>query len=106
MRERKMVRYLLTAASVFAMMSGVALAETAAYDGSNTKTTIIRTAPEHAMGSAKTVTKRYVNHRGNLVTKKKTYSDGFSGGSVSRSKTVTDPALGGTITKSHTTIER
>ena len=100
-----MVRYLLTAASVFAMMSGVALAESP-YDASNTKTTIIRSAPEHAMGSAKTVTKRYVNHRGNLVTKKKTYSDGFSGGSVSRSKTVTDPSDGGTITKSHTTIER
>jgi hypothetical protein len=106
MRERKMVRYLLTAASVFAMMSGVALAETAAYDGTATKTTIIRTAPHHGIGYGKTVTKRHVNEHGKVVTKSKTLNDGFSGGSMTRSKTVTDPADGDTITKSRTTTDR
>ena len=92
-----MVRYLLTAASVLALCSGVALAEPA--DG--TKTVTIHKSPY-----GKTVTKRYINHRGMMVTKKKTFhNDGFSGGSVTRSRTVTEPGAGG-ITHSTTTIER
>jgi len=92
-----MVRYLLSAATVFALMSGVALAQT----GDNgSKTVTINKSPY-----GKTVTKRYMNHHGNLVTKSKTFHDGFSGSSVTRSKTVTDPAAGGTITRSHTDIE-
>jgi hypothetical protein len=99
-----MVRHVLTAASVFAMLSGVALAATP-YDASNTTVTTTRAAPHHGFGYHRMMTKRYVNHHGNMVTKSKTVSDGFSGGSVTRSKTVTDPAAGGTITKSQTTTE-
>jgi len=39
-----------------------------------------------------------------MVTKSKTYSDGFSGSSVSRTRIVTDPDTG--MRKSRTTIER
>ena len=99
-----MVRYLLTAASVFAMMTGVALAETAVYDGPNTKT-IIHGAPHHGIGARKTITKRYINQHGKMVTKSKTLNDGFSGGSVTREKTVTDPTSGTTVTKSRTSSE-
>src|SRR5260370_38840234 len=96
-----MVRHLLAAASVLVLMSGAALAE---FDQSGSKTiTITRSAP-HDMGANKTITKRYVNRHGYLVTKSKTFSDGFSGSSVSRSKTVTDPDTG--MTRSHTIIER
>ena len=99
-----MVRHVLTAASVFAMLSGVALAATP-YDASNTTVITTRAGPHAGLGYHKSITKRYINHHGKLVTKSKTYSDGFSGGSVTRSKTVTDPAAGGTITKSQTTTE-
>ena len=92
-----MLRYLITAASVLTLVSGVALAETGSY---GSKTVTITKAPY-----GKSITKRYVNHRGQLVTKKKTFHDGFyGGGSVTRSRTVTDPAAGGTITKSTTEI--
>jgi len=93
-----MVRYLLTAASVFALMSGVALAQG---DDYGSKTVTIHKSPY-----GKTVTKRYLNHHGNIVTKSKTFHDGFSGGSMTRSKTVTDPESGATITRSHTEMER
>ena len=92
-----MVRYLLTAASVLALVSGVAMAEP--IDG--TKTVTIHKSPY-----GKTVSKRFINHRGMLVTKKKVFHDGFSGGSVTRSRTVTDPSAGGSFTRSNTTIER
>ncbi|HMH71364.1 MAG TPA: hypothetical protein VK554_03540 [Bradyrhizobium sp.] len=92
-----MLRYLLTAASVFALCSSVALAEPV--DG--TKTVTIQKSPY-----GKTVTKRFMNHRGMLVTKSKTFHDGFSGSSVTRSKTITDPEAGGTVTRSRTIIER
>jgi hypothetical protein len=96
-----MVRHLLAAASVLVMISGVASAE---IDESGSKTiTITRPAP-HDMGANRTITKRYVNRHGNVVTKSKTLSDGFSGSSVSRTKTVTDPETG--MSKSHTIIER
>ena len=97
-----MVRYLLTAASALALFSGAALAQT---DGYGAKTvTITRSAP-HAMEGGRTITKKYINHRGMLVTKKKTVrGDGFYGSSVSRSKTVHDPMTGETRTR--TMIER
>ena len=56
------------------------------------------------MGGNRTITKRYVNRHGNIVTKHKTYSEGLTGSSVERSKTVTDPLTGETRTR--TTIER
>jgi hypothetical protein len=84
-----MVRHLLTVASVLVLMSGAALAE---MDESGSKTITITRPTPHDMGANKTITKRYVNRHGNVVTKSKTYSDGFSGSSVSRTRTVTDPA--------------
>ena len=96
-----MVRYLLTAASVLVLMSGVALAE---FGESGSKTITIHRSGPSDMGANRTVTKKYVNRHGNLVTKSKTYSDGFSGSSVSRTRTVTDPMTG--MTKSRTMIER
>jgi hypothetical protein len=96
-----MVRHLLAAASVLVLMSGAALAQS---DDVGSKTITISPSAPHDMGANKTITKRYVNHHGNLVEKKKTVSDGFSGSSVSRSRTVTDPDTG--MSKSSTTIER
>ena len=92
-----MVRYLLTAASVLALCSGVALAEPI----EGTKTVTIHNSPY-----GKVVTKRFVNHRGMLVTKKKMFHEGFAGSTVTRSKTITDPAAGESVTKRSTTIER
>ena len=88
-----MVRYLLTAASVLALVSGVALAEPI----EGTKTVTIHKSPY-----GKVVTKRFINHRGMLVTKRK-INNGFFGSSV-RSKTVTEPGAGESMTR--TTIER
>ena len=96
-----MVRHLLAAASVLVMISGVASAET---DESGSKTITITRPVPHDMGANRTITKRYVNRHGNVVTKSKTFSDGFSGSSVSRTKTVTDPETG--MSKTHTIIER
>jgi hypothetical protein len=96
-----MVRHLLAAASALVMISGVASAET---DESGSKTITITRPVPHDMGANRTITKRYVNRHGNVVTKSKTFSDGFSGSSVSRTKTVTDPETG--MSKTHTIIER
>jgi hypothetical protein len=96
-----MVRHLLAAASVLVLMSGAAMAE---FDGAGSKTITIHRSGPNDMGANRTITKRYVNRHGNVVTKSKTYSDGFSGSSVSRSKTVTDPDTG--MSKSRTIIER
>jgi len=106
-----MIRYLLTAASALALVSGVALAEPV----EGTKTVTIQNSP-----SGKVVTKRYMNHRGQIFTKRKHMDEGrygqmvikrkhlhegLYGSSVSRSKTVTDPAAGGSVT-THTSTER
>jgi len=96
-----MVRYLLTAASVLMMISGAAFAE---MDESGSKLITVSPPAPHDMGAKRTVTKRYVNRHGNMVTKSKTYSDGFSGSSVSRTRIVTDPDTG--MRKSRTIIER
>jgi hypothetical protein len=105
-QERKMVRYLLTVASVFALTSGVASAQTAVIEAPNTSATVIRPAlPPHVAGARHTMTKRYINEHGKMVTKKKTFNEGFSGGSVTREKTVTDPYEGTTMTKSRTSSD-
>ena len=82
-------------------MSGAALAE---FDESGSKTITIHRSGPYDMGGNKTITKRYVNRHGNMVTKSKTYSNGFSGSSMSRTRTVTDPDTG--MSRSHTIIER
>ena len=96
-----MVRHLLAAASVLVLMSGAALAE---FDEAGSKTITIHRSGPYDMGGNRTITKRYVNRHGNMVTKSKTYSDGFSVSSVSRTRTVTDPDTG--MSRSHTIIER
>jgi hypothetical protein len=96
-----MVRYLLASASVLVMISGAAMAE---INESGSKTITITRPAAHDMGTNKTITKRYVNHNGKLVTKSKTYSDGLSGSSVSRTRTVLDPNTG--MSRSNTIIER
>src|SRR5690242_1324610 len=102
-----MVRRLLTVASVFAMMSGVALAQTAIIEGPNTGAAIVHPVRPsvHAPGTKHTITKRYINEHGKMVTKKKTVNEGFSGGSVTREKTVTDPDSGTTMTRSRTSAD-
>jgi len=103
-----MVRYLLTAASALALMSGAALAQTDSYSTRNV--TVHRDSPHatvysrHAPRNNTTVTKRYVNQRGKVVTKSKTFHDGFSGSSVTRQKTVTDPMTG--TSRTRTVIDR
>ena len=96
-----MVRHLLAAASVLVLMSGAAFAE---MDDAGSKTITIHRSGPYDMGGNKTITKRYVNRHGNMVTKSKTYSNGFSGSSMSRTRTVTDPDTG--MSRSHTIIER
>ncbi|MGH6737442.1 MAG: hypothetical protein ACREDY_00130 [Bradyrhizobium sp.] len=86
-----MVRYLITAASVLALVSGVALAEPV----EGTKSVTIHKTPY-----GKVVHKRYMNHRGQMVSKK-IMRNGLTGSSVKR-KTVTEPGAG----ESSTTIER
>ena len=92
-----MVRYLVAAACAFALVSGPALAETTA----GTKTITVQRSAD-GMGAHKSVTKRYINRYGKMVTKSKTFHDGFSGSSVSRSKTVTDPMTGTSKTRTET----
>ena len=100
-----MVRYLLTAASVLVLVSGVAAAQTYSetYTG-GPRTVIEAPPPANVSGEHRTITKRYINHRGMMVTKRKTIHEGFSGSSVERSKTVHDPLTGETRTR--TEIER
>ena len=46
---------------------------------------------------------RHINHRGELVTKRKVVKEDLTGSSVSKSRTVTDPVTGSSRTESHTT---
>ena len=96
-----MVRYMLAAASVLVLVSSSAFA---AVDASGSKTVTITKSAPHATPSGKTITKRYVNQYGKIVTKSKTVRHGFSGSSMSKTKTVHDPATG--MTRSRTMIER
>lgn len=87
-----MLRSVVAASAALMLVSGVALAEPV---GGST-TTITRT--DHG----KVIAKRYMNHRGEMVTKRKVINEGLSGSSVSRSRTVTDPYAGTTYTRMHT----
>ena len=103
-----MMRYVV-AAGALAMMSSLAMAETS--------TTVVRTSPGYvapiphnttvvrtSRGYAphKTiVVKKKVNRYGQLVTVKKSRTDGYSGSSVSRTRTMTNPYTG--VTRSRTT---
>jgi hypothetical protein len=89
-----MVRYLITAASVLALVSGVALAEPV----EGTKSVTVRHTPY-----GKIVHKRYINHRGQMVSKK-IMRNGISGSTVKR-KTVEEPGMGGSVT-TRTKIEQ
>lgn len=89
-----MVRYLITAASVLALVSGVALAEPV----EGTKSVTIHKTPY-----GKVVHKRFINHRGQMVSKK-IMRNGFSGSTVKR-KTVAEPGFGGSVT-TRTKIEQ
>ena len=96
-----MMRYVVVAAGAIAMMSSVAMAETA----------VIRTSPGY-MAPHKTtvvsphkrvVVKKRVNRYGQLVKVKKIHRDGFYGSSSTRVRSVTDPHTGVT-TRTRTTV--
>lgn len=89
-----MVRYLITAASVLALVSGVALAEPV----EGTKSVTIRHSPYGTV-----VHKRFMNHRGQMVSKK-IIRNGLSGSTMKR-KTITEPGAGGSVT-TRTKIEQ
>jgi hypothetical protein len=89
-----MVRYLITAASVLALVSGVALAEPV----EGTKTVTIHKTPY-----GKVVHKRFMNHRGQMVSKK-IIRNGITGSTVKRTKTI-EPGAGGSVT-TRTKIEQ
>jgi hypothetical protein len=98
-----MLRYLLTAASVMTLVSGAAMAQTVVETHvGGPKTVAIAPAPGAAQH--RTITKRYINHRGMMVTKRKTIHEGFAGSSVERTKTVHDPLTG--MSRTRTEIER
>ena len=96
-----MVRHLLAAASVLVLMSGAAFAE---MDDLGSKMITIHRSGPHDVGASRTVTKRHLDRYGNIVTKSKTYTGGFSGSSVPPRRPVTEPDI--EITRSRTVIER
>ena len=89
-----MLRYLITGASVLALVSGVALASPV----EGTKTVTVRHTPYGTM-----VHKRFMNHRGQMVSKK-IIRNGITGSTVKR-KTVAEPGFGGSVT-TRTKIEQ
>jgi hypothetical protein len=88
-----MVRSVLAAAGVLAIISTGALADP--MDGTTT-TKIIRSNPDGT--THRTVVHRHVNRYGDLVTHKKTVNEGMSGSTITHSRTTTDPAAGGSST--------
>ena len=72
-----MVRYLVAAAAMIAVVGGTAVAEPY---GAVEKT--IKRSDHGAV-----ISKRYMNHRGEMVTKRKVITHGIAGSSVSRSRT-------------------
>ena len=84
-----MLRYAIVASAALAMVSGVALAEPV-----GTSETTVHESPH-----GKVVTNRHVNHRGELVTKRKAVKNGLTGSTVSKSRTVTDPVTGSSRTE-------
>lgn len=92
-----MIKAILAAAGVLAIISTGAMAE---MDGGTT-TKIIRHHPDGT--HSKTVVRRHVNRYGDLVTKKKTFTEGVGSSTITRSRTI-DPAAGGTTTVTRKTI--
>jgi hypothetical protein len=82
-----MLRYALAASAALAMVSGVALAEPVG----PAMTTI------HQSDHGTSITKRFINHRGEMVTKRKL----INGNETVRSRTVHDP-VSGTVTRTRT----
>ena len=87
-----MLRHVIAVSAALALISGVALAEPV-----GESTTTVKRSDHGAV-----VTKRFMNHRGEMVTKRKVITHGIAGSSVNRSRTVTDPS-GTSYTRSHTT---
>ena len=83
-----MLRYAIAVSAALAMVSGAAMAEPIGPSTTTMKQTDQGTS----------ITKRYVNHRGDMVTRHKT----ISGNMITRSKTVRDPVTGASFTRSHT----
>lgn len=97
-----MIRYVLTAAAVAALLSGAAVAQPMS-DDVGSKTVITRGAPD-GTGMKRTVIKRHVNRYGELVTKHKTIREGLSGSSVTKTRRATDPLTGETTIRSRTEL--
>src|SRR5262249_47027898 len=81
-QERHMIRYALAASAAFVLISGVAVAEPLG----PTETTVRQS--EHGTH----ITKHFVNHRGEVVAKRKFI--GRDGTVMARSRSVTDPTTG------------
>jgi hypothetical protein len=71
-------------------------------DGASSKTVVTRAAPD-GTGVKRTIIRKHVDRYGNLVTHRRTITEGMSGSTVRHSRTVTDPMTGRTVTR--TTIE-
>ena len=85
-----MFRYAIAASAALMMVAGVAAAEPM---GPST-TTI------HRSDRGTAITKRFINHRGEMVIKRKV----INGDTVTRSRTVHDPMTGVGYTRSRTSI--
>ncbi len=111
-----MTKLLLAGVAAVAMMSGVALAQTA--PPGTTTMPVVPTAPMPDAGSTSTTTtvaptpeggyrasttKKGVDINGNEVTEKNTYRNGIEGSTETHTKTKTDPDGGDTTTRSTTT---
>ena len=83
-----MLRYAVAAAAAVAIISGTAMAAPVG----PTETTVKQT--DHGTK----ITKHFINHRGEMVTKR----EAINGNMVTRSKTVRDPVTGASFTRSHT----
>ncbi|MBV9824984.1 MAG: hypothetical protein JO001_04795 [Alphaproteobacteria bacterium] len=87
-----MFKSMVVAAGALAIISTAAFAQS---DASST-TRITRTAPDGA--SSSTVIHRHVNGEGDVVTKKRTETEGSGGSTVTTRRTMTDPANGASTT--------
>jgi hypothetical protein len=86
MQERRMLRYTVVAAAALVLLSGIASAEPVG------PTTSRQT--DHST----VIKKNYINHRGEMVTKRTM----INGNVVARSRTVHDPMTGERYTRMHT----
>ena len=85
-----MFKTMLIAASLVAVASTGAFA----YEGQTTK--IIRTSPDGLR--SKTIIHRHVNRYGDLVTKRRTMTEGSGSSTVITRRSTLDPAAGGSTT--------